>query len=245
MKKLTFFFVVALLYAITSCKNQDFSNNIPAVEQTQFTKPPKNLRDYRYGEVIPIFQNSTTIYIEVYNTIGLNELPAEQWEKLNAEELAESYGAKMVRLNGPRYWVLNSMRGSGKTVNGKTVDFEGIEMTLRATLEFKIWDGSALEEHYSDNEVNRETIWMYHKGNMVYELTNPDGEIYRMQSYSQEIDPTLSIRDLEKLQERLQLPKGWSYHFRILEENSELNSNGKAYVITDDLNNTYQKINAH
>ncbi|MEW7290288.1 hypothetical protein [Aquimarina sp. 2304DJ70-9] len=242
MKKLVLFFLVSSISILTSCKNKDFSKSIPAVDQTQFIELPEDLRDYRYGEIIPIFQNKSTIYAEVYNTIGLNKLPSNLWKKLNADVLAEKYGAKIVKLNGPRYWVLNSIQGSGKTVNGKTADFGGIEMKLRATLEFKIWEGAQLGANYSDNEVNRETIWIYNKGSMVYELTNPNGEVYRMQSYSQEIDPKLNIEDLETLNKRLKLPKGWSYKARLLKDDSRLNSNGKAYVITDDLNNAYQRI---
>ncbi|WP_299212355.1 hypothetical protein [uncultured Aquimarina sp.] len=244
MKKSAFIFLVTSVFIVTSCKNNDFSTNIPSVEQTQFTELPRDLRNYRYGEVIPIFQSSSTIYAEVYNTIRLNKLPSNLWKKLNADELAKQYGAKLVKLNGPRYWVLNSMQGSGKTTTGKTVNFGGIEMKLRATLEFKIWEGAQLDGHYSENEVSRQTIWIYNKGNMIYELTNPDGEVYRMQSYSQEIDSTLSINDLETLHKRLKLPKGWSYRARILEEDSKLNSNGKAYVIADELNNAYQKIDS-
>jgi hypothetical protein len=37
------------------------------------------------------------------------------------------------------------------------------------------------------------------KQEMVYELINPEGDVYRMQSYAQDVDPTLTIDDLETL----------------------------------------------
>jgi len=77
---------------------------------------------------------------------------------------------------------------------------------------------------------------------MVYELTNDKGDVYRMQSYSQIADPNLTIEGLELLGERLDLPKGWSFAARVLEEDSYLISDGATTIITDELYNTYQKI---
>jgi hypothetical protein len=79
-------------------------------------------------------------------------------------------------------------------------------------------------------------------GSQVYELVSPDGDIYRMQSYSHEVDPTLTIDDLETLGDRLDLPEGWSFQTRILEEDSFLTADGIAYLVSDELNNAYQLI---
>ena len=77
---------------------------------------------------------------------------------------------------------------------------------------------------------------------MVYELTSPEGDVYRMQSYTQLVDPTLTIDDLETLGERLELPEGWRYQARVLGEDSQLVADGLAFVINDDFLNAYQKI---
>ncbi|MNC83763.1 hypothetical protein D3C75_1379060 [compost metagenome] len=63
-----------------------------------------------------------------------------------------------------------------------------------------------------------------------------------MQSYSQNIDKNLKIDDLENLGDVLELPEGWKYEAKILEEESKLESNGAAIVINDNLQNAYQKI---
>ncbi len=63
-----------------------------------------------------------------------------------------------------------------------------------------------------------------------------------MQSYAQIADPSLSISDLENLGSRLELPKGWSYRTRVLTEDSRLRANGVAYVINDNLYDSYQKV---
>ncbi len=231
-----------LTFALVACGSTDYSNAIPAVTQTQFSRPPEDIRNYRYCEIIPVFRSGTTFYVEVYNTIGHNECPAEQWEAINEEELAAAYGAIAVKINGPRYWVINEIAGGGKTAEGKTADFGGIEMKMAAVLETKLWEGTAGESLYTDNEVQRTTTFTYHAGAMVYELTSPEGDVYRMQSYAQIVDPTLTIDDLEMLGERLELPEDWRYQTRVLSEKSELIANGLAYVISDDFGNTYQKV---
>lgn len=142
----------------------------------------------------------------MYNFVTCNELPQELGVKLDAEKMAEAYGAKTVILNGPLYWLINKMEGRGKTSKGKVVNFGGIEMKLVATLSSNIFSGTVGDKLYTDNEVKRETTYRYYKDNMVYELTSPKGEVYRVQSYAQ----------LEDLGERLDLPEGWSYKAKIL-----------------------------
>ncbi len=149
---------------------------------------------------------------------------------MDAEALKEKYGAVVVKVNGPRYWVMNSITGSGATVAGKVVDFGGIEMTQRAVLETKIWQGTVGDKFYTPNEIHRTTVYIYLKGNMVYELTSPEGDVYRMQSYAQIADPSLTIADLENLGSRLDLPDGWTYQARVLTEDSELKIDGLAYI---------------
>ena len=151
---------------------------------------PDDIRDYRYCEIIPVFRSGATLYVEVYNTLTLNECPPELWNKLDEETLKEKYGAMAVRINGPRYWVINEMDGRGATAEGKTADFGGIEMTLRAVLDAKVWEGTVGDAFYTVNEVQRTTTFTYYAGNMVYELTSPDGDVYRMQSYAQIVDST-------------------------------------------------------
>jgi hypothetical protein len=63
-----------------------------------------------------------------------------------------------------------------------------------------------------------------------------------MQSYSQIVDPTLTYRDLPRLGDILKLPPGWSYSSKTLTQTLQLNSNGLAYVVNDNLGDSYQRI---
>ena len=239
---LTILFVTLLAFLLPACSGPVQAEAIPAVAPSQSMPPPADLRDYRYCEIIPVFQNKLTFSVEVYNTMGSNDCPEEQWAKLNGDDLAQQYGAMAVKMNGPRYWVLNKIVAGGATASGKIVDFGGLEMKLVAQIETKLWEGSVGDKFYTPNEVQRATTFVYLKGNMVYELTSPEGDVYRMQSYALLADPTLTIADLETLGARLELPQGWSYQARVLTEDSELKADGLAYVINDNLYNSYQRV---
>lgn len=237
-------FSTALVLAVLASLSFGFTyaQSIPEVNRTQFMTPPDDIRDFRYCEIIPVFRDRLTFNVEVYNSIDLNDCPTQEWNALDAEAMAKSYGAREVKLNGPRFWVINKVLGEGETATGKTVDFGGIEMNLVAVIESKLWEGTVGSALYTENEVQRTTTYTYAAGNMIYELISPEGEAYRMQSYSQIIDPTLTIDDLEMLGDRLNLPEGWSYQARTLTEDSFLKADGLALVINDDFGNSYQKV---
>jgi len=200
------------------------------------------MRNARYGEVLIVRQNFLKLNVKVYSTSGLNECPADLWNKLDAVKLKKQYGAKFIRLNGPRYWVLDGVVASGSSTTGESANFEGLEMQLRGHLQLYIWQAPMGQKFYSPNMVKRDTIFNYQAGGMVYELMSPQGDVYRMQSYSQIADPKLDIADLPGLALRLKLPQGWKYQVRILDSDSNLNSHGLACVISDELYNVYQKV---
>lgn len=233
---------IAAMVLLPSCGGG--AQTVPAITATQSMPVPEDLRDVRYCEVIPVFKDGATLNVEVYNTLGLNDCPGDAWQKLDPEKMAEQYGAQVVKLNGPRYWVINKLVSGGATANGKVADFGGIQMILRGTLQTKVWQGSVGDKLYTPNDVHRTTVYTYLAGNMVYELTSPKGEVYMMQSYSQMIDAKLTIADLENLGTRLKLPQGWSYRARKLDADVALNADGVAYVINDDFFNAYQRVNA-
>lgn len=221
---------------------KEFEDRIPSVEKTQFMNPGSDWRNHRYGEIIAVYRKGAKLSMEVYNTVNSNELPEDLWEKIDTDALAKEYGAMAVLANGPRHWVVNKIEAGQMSKDGKIANFGGIEMTQRAKLHTTIFQGSLGSKKYTENVVNRETTYYYLKGNMVYELTSPAGDVYRMQSYSQQIDPGLTIDDLETLGDKLDLPAGWTYGARVLDEDSKLTADGKAYIINDELLNTYQKM---
>lgn len=199
------------------------------------------LRNVRYCEVIPVTRKGRTLTSWVYNTLGLNDCPAAEWDALTEEEVNEEYGSIAAKLNGPRYWVIDNLVASGSTTSGERFTFGGIEMELRAKLDTKLREGTVGEEFYVPNEVQRDTVYTYMAGRPVYELTSPEGDVYIMQSYAQIKDKDLTIDGLASLGSKLSLPEGWTYATRTLTEDYELVTTGLAYVINDDLYNSYQR----
>lgn len=74
----------------------------------------------------------------------------------------------------------------------------------------------------------------------MFELVAPGGDTYVMQSYAQIKDPKLKIGKLGSLGRRLTLPPGWKYRTRKLRRPLVLTAKGKATVLQDELQNTYQ-----
>ena len=221
------------------------SGAIPVVTQTQFLRLPEDLREFRYCEVLAISLDGMAPTVDVYNTMGHNDCPADQWATLDEATIAETYGLAMARLNGPRYWVIDGIQGRGESLAGDVVDFDGLEMRWVAQINPTPSQVASMSAaFYSETEVARDTVYTYNAGTLVYELVSPDGHVYRMQSYSQQVDPTLTLHDLENLGNRLDLTEGWRFQTSILAEDEYLSADGVAVVVTDELNNTYQLLAA-
>jgi haloalkane dehalogenase len=157
-----------------------------AIAVPEGMKERTNLRNVRYCEVLVATRHGMSATAAVYNTLGLNDCPADKWAALNSDTLKKEWGATAVILNGPRYFVMdrNALRNPGEV---KT--FEGLEARFLAQLEIKT---RQKRTPYTENLVERGTQYVYERGKNVYELVSPDGHIYVMQSYSEEIDKSLN-----------------------------------------------------
>lgn len=88
--------------------------------------------------------------------------------------------------------------------------------------------------------VHRKSKQGYNKGTMVFILDDPDGTPWIMQAYSRIVDPELSYEDLTTLDKKIDLPEGWKYRTRVLDEDLAIGAiNGIARVTQDNLENTY------
>ena len=209
--------------------------------QPSFEKSVSNLRNQRYCEVLYGKRNFLKLEVKVFNTQGLNLCPEERWQALSKEAIAKQFDASLVVLNGPRYWAMDEIQAAGSTINNVKESFGGIEMNLRATIAVGILKQILGDKRFTPNQITRTTNFVYKTGSLVYELTSPAGEVYVMQSYSQIVNPNLSMNDLATLGNQLKLPTGWQYHSRLLDQDLSLIANGVAYVLQDNLSNSYQR----
>jgi len=217
--------------------------NAQSIQQKppEFEMSVSNLRDQRYCEVLYGKRSWLSFEVKVFNTQGLNLCPEEQWKALSKDAIAKANDASFVLLNGPRYWTMDEIQAAGSTVNNVKESFGGIEMNLRAVVKLGLFKQLIGSKQYSPNEITRTTNFIYRAGSAIYELTSPAGEVYVMQSYSQIVNPALSIKDLPSLERQLKMPVGWTYKSRVLDKDLSLVANGVAYVLQDNLANSYQR----
>jgi hypothetical protein len=118
----------------------------------------------------------------------------------------------------------------------QTKKFGGIEMLRQATVQLSSMNPAP----YTINQVSRNTVFVFDTGRPVFELTDPEGRQWVMQTWSQVVDPTLSLDDLPGLAGRLHLPSGWSYQSRTLTSPLRIDTTTEdAHVTQDDLTNSY------
>lgn len=200
--------------------------------------PP--MRALRYCEVLLIKPIDGKPSAEVYNTYPLNVCPEDVWVTLDATAIAKELGVPLAVLNGPRFWLMDEVEPADGEAPAP-VSFGGIEMIQRATVDLNAVGISA--PAYTEHNVNRKTVFAFAEGRTVYQLVAPNGTVYVMQSWSQQVDPTLSEADLSSLGARLQLPDGWTYRSLTLTEDLRVETvETDAVVLQDDFRNSYSRV---
>jgi hypothetical protein len=185
-----------------------------------------------------------------YNSIGTsydvsNEVLDARFKALDAEKLKKEYGSDGVRFNGPRRFVANGF--SGIAFDGcKKRDMGGITFLVYGTFATPSFEGfmSGTEPAYHVLVSKRTNTFYFNKGEQVYELVTPQGEVYTMFSLSLRIDPNNTIENLPTLAKRLTLPKGWTARVRTLDKDLALSSsydmNPPNTIVLDQFENNYQ-----
>lgn len=202
-------------------------------------KDPKPLlvRGQPYNEILIVYRYFDKLKAGVYNDIGKPLISEEEFSKIDPEAIKKEFKAMTVIMNGPRFWIMDEITGyymgPENMISGYRMNQPGIlNLSLKS-----LFNRSA----YSVSAVTRKTTFTFKAGQKVYELINDKNEVFTMQSGSREIDKTLTIDDLDDLGTRLKLPKGWTYRVRILENDVTYHIDGTAYIIQDELRNSYQK----
>jgi len=201
-----------------------------------------NMRGARYGEIFVITGHLNHIRGSVYNTLGLNDCPQEQWNALDPDEIKKEANARAIVMNGPRYFLMDKSKIALENP-GDVASFGGLQFRKLATIRIPLTSmiGGIKRKPYTEHTIERSTTYVFSAGKPVYELVAPDGTVYVMQSYAQIVDPTLSETSLATLASRLTLPEQWHYRVRTLDQEYVMQATGEVQVIQDDLENTYQR----
>jgi hypothetical protein len=193
----------------------------------------------RYCEVLTVTVAAGGTTAEVWGTQGLNDCPEDAFSGIDPAATAAELGVTIALPNGPRYWVLDEIVANELAGSGERREFNGIEMRSIATVD--LGEGVPDRRPYTEVAVERDTEFGFSEGREIYELSAPDGSVYVMQSYSVEVDPTLTADSLAGLGGRLALPEGWTFTSRVLDEDLVVEDvEGIASVIQDELTNSYQ-----
>jgi hypothetical protein len=194
----------------------------------------------RYCEYFIVKGQLPRLSADVWNTYGLNDCPARQWNASDAAGLAKQLGAVAVVLNGPRYWLIDGARLVLPPGSRVTRFPSGLRMRKVASIEVPVHDGTPGAAPYTELTVDRRNTFTWSRRYPVYELVSPGGRAYVMQSFSRIVDRSLRLTDLRTLGRRLELPPGWRFRTRRLSHDFALTTRGKAAVLQDDLQDTYQ-----
>jgi haloalkane dehalogenase len=240
--------VAAVAVALGACSSDgtDSTASSPAPTDAVATTvaTPPGLQDQynsRYCEVLGLKVGEATTTAEVWGTQGLNDCPPATFAAIDPATAAAELGVTAALPNGPRFWVLDSIVANRLAGSGEIRSFNGLEMRSIAVVDL----GKGLPDRrpYVPLPVQRDTDFVYDAGREIHELTAPNGSVYVMQSYSIEVDPTLTPEGLRTLGSRLALPDGWTYTSRVLDDRLVLQDvDGIAAVLQDELRNSYQLV---
>ncbi|BCA93788.1 hypothetical protein TUM19329_01490 [Legionella antarctica] len=195
------------------------------------------MRGKRYCEII--LSKKITHYV-IYNTLGLNNCPANLWDKLTVAQVKQETDFSFVHLNGPRFWVVDGFNHSNR-INPVMKTIQGLSMREAGELNIRWADLLKSSFPYYQHAVTRHTNWFYDSGKPVYELIDTHGEVFVMQSYSTQ-KSLQTEQSLTKLGTTLKLPKGWIFKTGILKKAESIQTvNNLAIIVQDNLENTYQK----
>jgi hypothetical protein len=235
------FVPLCLSFLLVACGGDDDDSTPPT------SQLPQELRDYPYCEVIPDTVSGNTVTEHVFNTLPFGPCDPQQFETITEQDIIDAYNAAYdpdataATINGPRHWVLDTLTPTGGvTDSGDTLTVNGIKFGQVGELEIPVGQPPVGTVDYVPNTVMRNTVYLFKKGLQVFELTDPDGNVWVMQSYSQQMDPSLSLARLPDIGPEIGLPEGWSYAARRLTEDLTLTAAGSTQVVNDGLANTYQ-----
>ena len=203
--------------------------------------PSDSVRDVRYCEYLAIEPTAEGIIATAWNSFGLHDCPAQDWDAVDEDDLqryADELGVAAVTKNGPRFWLMDELlsnRGSYEEIRF----FDSLEMGLAAQV---LLGTTPSLGDYTERSVARDTLFTFNEGSEIYQLSSPAGREYVMQSYSHIVDDTQTSGSLSELGSRLALPEGWTFTARVLEEHLFVEDvEGIATIVQDELTNTYQR----
>jgi len=220
---------------------------------------PPDMFNYQYCEVLLDVPTSASGF-PVFNTTGYNTCP--NYSTLTGQAIINSYnatyypgnpyglpsGATGFILDWPRNWIYDQ---AVESVPPGTTTYLILDVPNSSsgvpdtTFGFVGFNSDISGLAYIPSNVIRDATWTYFANNLIFQLLDPSGNLYVMQSYARFIDPNLTyenLQDVAYMTSLLDLPTGWSYSTAQLAQQFDNISEGDAILVQDDLGNSYMMV---
>ena len=248
-KKLT----IATLFLLSACAMAQQIKLKPGAikgETLSFTKA----RNYAFCEVYVGFGSiAPSTELQCYNSTGTtgpdSGCPAETFATLAPKKVAADLGASIVILNpmkptARKWWVVDELY---LYAAGETFDFSGVKATWVAEMSVQDLEeaSKASQTPYQALTNKQFSKWVFKKGNQVFLLRAPEGNVYVMQAYTTSEDPGLTYEQLPQLGSKLKkLPPGWKYEVKTLTQDLAFDVRkatpaGLKHLTLDEFGNVY------
>jgi hypothetical protein len=213
--------------------------------------------NYQYCEVLMKVPNSPS-GSPVFNTTGYNTCP--YYSTLTGQAAIDSYnatyypgnpyglpsGATGFILDWPRNWIYDQAVENIPPGTSQYLVLDVPEPNVPVTtFGFVGFNTDISGLAYTPSNVVRDATWTYFANNLIFELLDPSGNLYVMQSYARFVDPTLTyneLQDVAYMNSVLNLPTGWSYSVEQLTQQFDNLSTGNAIILQDDLGSSYMMV---
>ena len=199
----------------------------------------KNCRGTRFLGAAAFVGKGKNARSHMHASAGVMDIPADFKWAPDPARLARELEVDMFTPNQGRIWTFDE----GEVQGGYIVEFDGVKMC---------WIGEMVAqdvvEHfhgpaYVPALIYRLTRWTWHAGKPAHILREPNGPTWAMQEMTTDVDPTLTIDNLDQVGKKLKLPPGWTFETKVLTQDLLLDTmkcDGWAPIIRDDLHCTYQ-----
>jgi len=192
-----------------------------------------NTRNMRFCEILIVRLRG----VDIYNTTGVSDCPDELWNALDVKKIRKQFHALKVEKNGPHFWMMDS-----QTVSfGTRVSFGGIDARWVARLPLTTALAAATgSKPYKVFYPKKTQKMVYSKGKPVYELIDPDSNVYVLQAREEKFP----IDSLANLGQQLKLPNAWQFRTETPGEDLvlDLKSDQTIYAVGDEFHQYWTRI---
>ncbi|MFD0982549.1 hypothetical protein [Tropicimonas aquimaris] len=220
---------VACLAAALACLGAPLAAQSPKpVEPVTIS----DMRGMRFCEFLLIYED----HVDIYNTSASDGCPEDLWASMDTAAIAAAHGAKAAQLNGPHFWAMDE-----QTVGfGETADFGGMAARYAATLPLAALGSGKGADPYQPYVSAKLQTMVFEAGKPVYQLVGPDGGIYILNAYGEEVQDS----DPANLATQLSPAEGWSFRTETPAQDLTIEGTSETPVdmVGDDLHQYYTRM---